>query len=193
MAISVPVLGAKELATPAPESGQPYLPPAIEAPFHLSLHLWYESKTEPLQSNPIRRRRRHNVLARHLHSSRSEQTHTRSMMNLQQLVRRRRGHCWNGHHCCWWWRICCCCCCCVWVCGDCWWWIRGVEAVLAHVVGGRITGETAIVDTKRDFLVYLELSLFFSDFLSYGVLDRNELWGFRRRARSLIIVIINFS
>ena len=39
---------------------------------------------------------------------------------------------------------------------------------MAHVVGGRITGETAVVDTKRDLLVYLELGLFFSGFLSHG-------------------------
>ena len=101
MAIGVPVLGAEELAAPAPESGQPYLPPATEAPVHLSLHLRSESETEPLRSNPIRRRRRrrNNVLARHLRSStRSERTRTRSMMNLQQLVRRRRRHrCCTGH------------------------------------------------------------------------------------------------
>ena len=102
MAIGVPVLGAEELAAPAPESGQPYLSPATEAPVHLSLHLRSESETEPLRSNPIRRRRRrrrNNVLARHLRSStRSERTRTRSMMNLQQLVRRRRRHrCCTGH------------------------------------------------------------------------------------------------
>ena len=187
LVISVPVLNAKELIAPAPKSSQPYLPLATEAPVHLSLHLWYEFKIEPLQSNPIRcrGRRRQNVLARHLRSSRSKRTRTRSMMNLQQLVRWRRGHCCYGHHRCWWWRICCCYCC-VWVCGGCCWWIRGVEVVLAHVVGGRITSETVVVDTKKDFLVYLELGLFFFNFLSHDVLDRNELWGFRRRERSLI-------
>ena len=87
------MLDAKELVTPAPKSSQPYLPPATEAPIHLSLHLQYESKTKPLQSNSIwcRYCRRHNVFAQHLRSSKSKLTRIRSMMNLQQLVRRRRA------------------------------------------------------------------------------------------------------
>ena len=126
VAIGVPVLGAEELTALAPKSSQPYLPPATEAPVHLSLHLRSKSKTEPLRSNSIWccHCRRNNILAWHLRShSRFEQTRTRSMMNLQQLDHRRRRHRCNGCHCCWWWSVCCCCRVCVCVCcGRCCCW-----------------------------------------------------------------------
>jgi len=133
VAVGVPVLGAEELAAPAPESGESDLPPASGAAVDHALRL----------------RRRRLVRRRRIR-------HRRGLFRKRSLLRTRgdagsgRRRSYSGTS------------------GAGSGGGRGSEALLAHVIRGRVSGDAAVVDAKRNRFRNFEVGFFFLGFLSHG-------------------------
>ena len=133
------MLGAEQLAAPASESGQSDLPPASRAPIHDALR----RRLVVLRS--IRRLRlRSRLIARVGSLGRTRSCRSGSLIVGEFRRRRNRFHGGGRRR-----------------CGG------GVEALLAHAVGGRVAGDAAVVDARDDGIRNLELGLFVLGFLSH--------------------------
>lgn len=128
------MLGAEELAAPAPESGESDLPPASGAAVDHALRL----------------RRRRLVRRRRIR-------HRRGLFRKRSLLRTRgdagsgRRRSYSGTS------------------GAGSGGGRGSEALLTHVIRGRVSGDAAVVDAKRNRFRNFEVGFFFLGFLSHGL------------------------
>lgn len=140
------MLGAEQLAAPASESGQSDLPPASRAPIHDALRRRRRRRRclVVLIRSICLLRLRSRLIARVGSLGRTRSRRSGSLIVGEFRRRRNRFHGGGRRR-----------------CGG------GVEALLAHVVGGWVAGDAAVVDARDDGIRDLELGLFVLGFLSH--------------------------